>query len=389
MLRNFFRKRKRQEPKVELEEVNFVEIESWLENKVKKFAEKEKKVFLLIQEKITIFTSDINEKTKILEAIDIKSKKVEERAKTIVKQSLDKYLNFIKIFTKELTDIDKQNLNHFIKGANQIFSDFDKRSYIFYQRTNYLIGDELLAVKQEINNLSIYFTDLFNENKKITDSLNLISSIKSKLTQLNETSQILDEINSEIESLDKITTKNKERKETLSHKIEKIKITKDYFENIEREEEIKQMEKQLLDNISKLKSLIDFKKLTNAFHSDENKMKTIRNYRENFHKSFDENRGDDILNLISKAELNNSAISNEIKQINERRKKIYENKKLIEKDEVKELLEEIEKIKSELEYIAIEKVKEGKKKEKIEENKEEMWESITPDITELGGTISR
>ena len=143
MLRNFFRKK--QKPKIELEKVNFNEIEDWLENKKNKLIKKEEEIFIIIKKRANISTSNISGKIKNLEAIDIESKKVEERAKIIVRQSLDKYLSFVEVFTKELTETKRERLSNFIEDTNQIFSDFDKRSYIFYQRANYLIGDELVV----------------------------------------------------------------------------------------------------------------------------------------------------------------------------------------------------------------------------------------------------
>ena len=388
LLKYFFKKKKTQEPKTELEKINLNEIENWIDNKTKELGKKEKEIFNLIKEKIQSFILDIDKKTKTLEDIDIESKKVEGRAKIIVRQSLDKYLSFVKNFTKELTDIDKQNINQFIRNIDKIFSDFDKRSYIFYQRTNYLVGDELVTVKQEINNLSKYFTNLFNENKKTTYSFNLISSTKSKLTQLNETTIALDKINSEIKSLDKKIMEYKKQEINFLDKIEKTKITKDYLENIRKSDKIKLIEKQLENDILKLKSLIDFKKLTNTFHSNERKMEKIKNYKEDFQKKFAKNEGDDILNLINEAKLDTSYVSDKIKQIKIKKQEISEGKKFIEENKVKKLLEKIEKIKLELENIIIEKTKHIKRNEKIKENEKTILESTIPIITELGGTLS-
>lgn len=388
MLRNFFRKKKIQEPKIEPEKVDPNEIKNWLDKKIKKFTEKENEVFISIEEKIDSFTLDVGKKIEILEAIDIESKKVEIRAKIIVRQSLDKYLRFVKIFTKELTDIEKQNLNQFIKNTSKIFSDFDKRSYIFYQRANYLIGDELLALKQEINNLSAYFTELFNKNKKIVNSFDIIVSTKLKLTRLDENTTILSEMRSETNFLNKKTIENEMKERNVLDKIEKIRINEDYLENQNKKDKIKLIEKQLENDTSKLRLLIDFKKLTNAFHSDENKMKKIKDYKEDFQKTFAGNNGEDILKLMSEARLDDNSVLDKIKQIDEKKSKICEDKKLVKKDGVDELLEEAEKIKSELENLAIEKAKHIRRIEKIKENEEIILKSIAPDMAELGGVLS-
>ena len=388
MLRNFFRKKKTQEPKPELEEISSTEIKDWLNKKTQNLKEKEKEIFTQITEKINASVQDIDKKIEILETIDIESKKVEERAKTIVRQGLDKYINFVKVFTEELENLEKQNINQFIKQISKTFSNFDKRSFIFYQRANYLVGDELLALKQEINNLSQYFTSLFNKNKKTTQAFEIISSIESKLEQLNEITKTLEDIHLEIKLLDEETTAKQKEKETILNKIEEIKTSKEHIKNIENKEDIESNQRQLENSILKLKSTIDFKKLANTFHSDQRKMEKLRTCREDFKKNFMTNKGEDILSLVNEAKLDNNSISNEIKQINKKLSEISKNKKLLEEDKVSKFLKDIERIKLELKNMTTEKDKQEKRTIKIKENKELILESITPNLTKLGATLS-
>jgi len=382
---DFFRKKKKvQEQEAEPEEIKFNEIENWLDNKAREINEKEKKVFDLIKERIDLFIKEIDEKIKVLEEIDIESKKVEDRAKIIVRQGLDKYLGFVDIFIKELTKIEKQNLSQFIKDMNKIFSDFEKHSYIFYQRATFLIGDELAVVKQEINNFSEYFSKLFNEKQKIIDFSNAISSTKLKLRQFDETRATLDKIDLEIKSLDKKTMDSKEKMKKVLHEIEKVKASKAYGENLKNKEEIKLTEKQLEDDVLKLKTFVDFKVLSNTFHSDEKKMKLIKSCKEDFQGMITKDSGESILSLISESELDSNVIADKIKQINEKRQKITEDKKFIKKDEVEILSEEIQKIKLEIEKLSIEKVKHVKRSAGVEDSKEEIVEDIRRGVEGFG-----
>jgi len=382
---DFFRKKKKvQEQEAEPEEIKFNEIENWLDNKAREINEKEKKVFDLIKERIDLFIKEIDEKIKVLEEIDIESKKVEDRAKIIVRQGLDKYLGFVDIFIKELTKIEKQNLSQFIKDMNKIFSDFEKHSYIFYQRATFLIGDELAVVKQEINNFSEYFSKLFNEKQKIIDFSNAISSTKLKLRQFDETRATLDKIDLEIKSLDKKTMDSKEKMKKVLHEIEKVKASKAYGENLKNKEEIKLTEKQLEDDVLKLKTFVDFKVLSNTFHSDEKKMKLIKSCKEDFQGMITKDSGESILSLISESELDSNVIADKIKQINEKRQKITEDKKFIKKDEVEILSEEIQKIKLEIEKLSIEKVKYVKRSAGVEDSKEGIVEGIRQGVGGFG-----
>ncbi len=361
---DFFRRKKVSKP--ESKEIEFDEIENWLEDKTKGINKKEGEVFDLIRGKIDLFMGEIGKKTKVLEAVDVESKKVEDRVKIIVRQSLDKYLNFVSIFIKELDEIEKQNLCQFIDELNKIFSEFDKHSYVFYKRATYLIGDEIAAVKQEINNLSEYFTKLFKESEEIVKSLKAVFSIKLKLRKIDELVASIDKINSEVKVLDERIKNKKDKVEEILEEIGKIKTSKGYRENLKKHEEIKLTEKQLGEDVLKLKSLVDFKALSNVFHSDEKKMKIIKSYKEDFQEGLSKNDGESILGLISEAELYSDIISDKIKQINEKKQNLVEIKKLIKKDKIKVLSEEVEKVEKEIEDLKIEKVKHVKRGEVIE-----------------------
>ena len=390
---DFLRKKKVEEDEVVVEEVAFEDIESWLNGKAEEINEKEKKVFDLIKERVDLFIKEINEKIKILEEVDVEGKKVEERAKIIVKQGLDKYLDFVDIFIKELTEVEKQNLSQLIKDMNKIFSDFDKHSYVFYQRATFLIGDEIAAVKQEINNFSKYFTELFNENQKIVDSSNVISSTKLKIKQLDEINSIIEQVGLDIKKLNGKIEESDGKEKKVLEEVEEIKGSGDYAENLKKLEEVKVSKDEIEKDVGNLRGLIDFKGLSNVFHSSEKSMNVIKAYKENFLVSFQKDAGKEILELLDEANLNSGDVKKDIEDkinsINNNKKKTDEIKKLIKKDKTKELLKESEKIKSEIENLKIEKVKTLKRGEKLKESKEEAMGLIKERVRELGGNLEK
>tara|TARA_Y100000034_G_C6892953_1_gene411194 strand:- start:697 stop:1866 length:1170 start_codon:yes stop_codon:yes gene_type:complete len=384
---DFFRKKKVVEIEAEPEEISFDEVESWLDVKKEEISRKEAGVFDLINEKIDLFVIDINGKVKLLEEVDVESKRVDNRAKVIVRQSLEKYLSFVNIFITGLKKIEKQNLSEFIKDINKIFSDFDKHSYGFYQKATFLIGDEIAAVKTEINNLSKYFTTLFSENQKIVDSSNVISSVKLKLKELDNAEKNIEKIGLEIESLENKIADIKEKEKKILHEIKEVKKSKDYLENLKRKEEIKLMNKQIEDDILKLKILVDFKALSSVFHSNENKMKLVKSYRDDFQDSIARDNGLGLLTLMKEAELDNKIIADKIREINEKKQKLAKEKKLIKKDEIKTLLAEVEKVKSEIEDLSIEKVRHARRSEDVEAGKVEIKDVVGAGVVELGGRV--
>ena len=383
---DFFR-RKTPEPEVEPEEIAFDEIEVWLNCKVKELREKEKGVFDLIDEKVELFVSDIDVKLKVLEGIDVEVKKVEERAKRIVRQGLDKYISYVHVFVRELKEVERKSLESFIGEVNNIFSDFDKHSYIFYQRATFLIGDEIAAVKEKINHLSKYFTKLFKESDKIINSLKLVSSVRLNLVKIGELNDAVDKINLEVKVFDE-KVKDKEMKvKDITQEIEKVKISKDYLDNLKLVGKIKLVEKQLSDDVLVLKGLVDFKVLSNVFHSHEKKMRLIKSYKENFRESLAKDGGEGILRLIGEAELDSDGVRRKIKDINDLKEKIVEDKKLILEDAVIGLSSELDKIEKEIENLKIEKVKHVKRGEGVLGNKVEIVEEIGREVKGLGGIL--
>lgn len=386
---DFFRKKKVQEPEPEPEKITFTEVENWLNKKENQNREKEKEVLNQINEKITLFVNELQPKLDVLKEIDIEAKKVEDRAKIIVRQSLNKYLDYVKIFIKKLKELVEQNpnLTKFFKEVNKIFSEFEKHSYIFYQRSTYLVGDELVSAKQEMVNLSEYFTKLFKENKKTIDSQEKISSTKLKLKQLDETKTTIKEINTKAKSLNENLNRYEKKKDELLEEIEKIKASDDYQQTLKNEEEIINKEKEREQDIQKLKESIDFKSLTNFFHSNEGQMKLVKDFKEDFKTNFQKKNGEDILDLLKEANMNSGIVGDKIESINLKKEEIMKMKGEIVDDEVESLSEEIRKVKKEIENSNIEKVKLLKRLENNKEKKEEIIESIKKEVEEIGAIV--
>ncbi len=384
---DFFRKKKTPEPEVELEEISFDEIGNWLDAKSKEFSEKEKKVFDLIDERIDLFVRENEVHLKVLREIDVEAKKVEERVKTIVKQGLDKYISYVDILIEGLRGVEGKNLSQFIKDVSKVFSNFEKHSYIFYERATYLIGDEIAVVKNEINNLSKYFTDLFSENQKLIDSLGLLFSVRKRLGKLEDIKLDFDSVSNEIVSLEKDVKSSEKKVKEFLGEIEKIKMSKDYTDNLKRCREIEKKEAGIESDLIKIKELIDFKFLSNVFHSDENKMKVIKKYKEDFSVAILEDSGKGILGLISETDLDNKIVLDKIKDVCKKRGEVVSEKEFIKKDEVEIFFKEIEKTRERVEKLKIEKSKLMKRKERIGRSIEEVEMEIKEGVGGLGGKV--
>jgi len=371
------------ETKRKTEKVNFNELGNLVENKIKEIEDREKEIFILIKDKQSIVIKELNEKIRVLENIDVESKKAEDHIKAIVRGNLNNYIGYVKGFIDNLDNLEEENLEKFIDRINMIFLDLDKKSNISYQKATFLIGKEIAVVKETIINFSKYLRKLLNENKDIIDSSRIIFSIKSKLKNIDETNEIIDKIDENITTLDGRIKNIKESDKKFLEEIEKIKKSKSYIENLKKQEEIKLDEKELEKEVYKLKEIIDFKALAGIFHTDEKKMIVIKEHKKNFQVNFQEDNGARILSLIDEAELNNKSILTKIKEINDRKEKIIKNTEKIKKNETEELLFKTEEIKLEIEKLNNEKTKDLKKYEKLKTNRKEIINSMKQEFSKI------
>jgi hypothetical protein len=369
------------------EKVAFDEIGDWVENKEKEIKNKETEVFVLIKDRTTLLVNELNEKVRVLENVDIESKKVEDRTKLIVKGNLNKYIDHVKSLIENINNLNEEKLEKFTTLINKIFLDFDKKSYMSYQKATFLIGKEMNDIKESVINFSKYLTKTFDKNKDIIDSSQIISFIKLKLKQIEKFDEVISRIDKRKKSLDREIKNIKETDKKVLEEIEEIKKSNGYIENLKRQEEIKSDEKELEKEIHNLKGYIDFKILGNIFHVSEKKMNIVKAHKENFEAAFQKDDGASILNLLDEVKLTNEAIISKIKQINNKKEEITKNKSTIKKDETEHLLFKTRKIKLEIENLNNEKTKELKRYERLKTSREKIINSIKQELAKINVII--
>ena len=381
---DFFKRKKTKEISKEeniVKDLSFEELAPFLEKKQKEIKVKEKQVISLINEKINLFLENIDEKLTLLTGVDYQSRKVEEKFKLVVKENLANYIYHVRKFKEKLTELKEPDYKEFTFKITRIFSDFDKKSFLNYQKATLLVGKEIASIKEDIVNLSKYFKKIFNENSRLLDFSDSISFISSKIKEINEINKNIEDINEKIKSLEKQEdTKTKDIK-TFEEEINKIKESKDYIDNLNKLKEIKSLEERLEKEISELKFLIDFKALSNFFHIIERDMKVVKLHKENFKDSFQIDNGKELLRLLDESKLNNSQTSNKIIKIKDTKENISKITKTIDQDSITSLLNKLENTKIELDKIKQEK--ENKSMEKLALRKKEILDLINKRVKEL------
>ncbi|MEI8364057.1 MAG: hypothetical protein WCF78_01200 [archaeon] len=385
--KKIIQKDKVNEPKSNTRELTFDEIKNIVENKEKEIKSKEKEIFLLIKDRASIFANELKHKVRDLEGIDLKSKDTHERVKLIVKTNLNIYIDHVRGLIESISNLNENNFENNIKLINHIFMDFEKKSFISYQRSVFLIGDDLIETRKSIADFSKYLINMLEKNKEIIGYSRIINSITKKVDQVSEANETISKFEDIIKQLTKKIKVLEEQNITNIELIENIKKNKSYNENSKILEQVKLNETELNQEIYELKRIIDFKGLGNIFHTDEKKTKIISAYKDKFEDTYLKDNGTSILSLLDEAKLNNLTIISKIKQINEKQEELIKIKATIKKDETEDLLADIQNTKTEIENINNEVINEFKKLEKIKIQRENLIDSIKLELARINVKI--
>ena len=330
---NFFRKKDKVKELSENEKITFKELERYLANEQEKLEIKESEFFETINNLAIQHSLEVEKKIRILEEIDINSKKIEERAKIIVNQSVEKYVIEVKKLLAELKDSKKDTIQEFINHINKIFLNFNKRSAIFYGRSNYIIGDELLAVKNSIQKIYQEFETLIISEKELIAKSTTIKDIKSLQKNIEEKTKKKEQAIEEINRIASLI----EEKEQIIEKIEssnkKFQKSEEYSSFRKSIEDIKEKEQTINKLIIECKNLINFKELMGLYYSSELKKEIVKKYRDSFSVQFSKTNAKELLDLIDDSKINNrEKILLAAKNIADEKEKVIENKKHLDSD---------------------------------------------------------
>ena len=374
-----FFKKKKTEP--EIQNIGFDEIKESLSKKRQEIEEKQREPKKQIEESLLELIKGLEESMVILENVSLKDKKAMEREKLIVKQNLN---NFIYYLEKLISDLKELNLGSFealINDINALFSEFEKKSIISFQKSTYLIGEELGGVRDNIARFFRSFNGVVKENKFLIEQMKTISVIKEKLNEVEslekieyENKEIIISIEDKIKSL---YNKIQEKKEEIAG----IKRSQEYIEQMNVKQELEKTKTKLIIELQKLKEMIDFKALAKVYHSAQKQMAIIKEYRDNFKDSFERYGPEKLLEMVDIKEINQEPIKEKIDAVNKIRQEIDNIK--IQEDITKALEKDIDYIKSKIAELISEKLKKEKISRKFQEGKQQIKWQIAGELKSL------
>ena len=385
---NFIKKifENNKDKEIEKEKIGFSEIGDWIDKKKKEIEVREEKVFVLIQEKINVFVNELKEKVRLVEDVNLKLKKAEDRMESVSEEGRKKYLESVELFIEDLDELEKENLEKFSKKIDKIFLDFNKRSHMSYERATILIGKEMAEVKETLKSFSKDLIKIFEKNKDIINSLKTFSLIELNLNEIVKIDQELEEIKKAIAYLDKGLLDKEEENKKILNEIEEIKKSEIYLENLSRQDKIKLLKEELEKELLSLKQIIDFKALANFYHIFEDRMELVKEYRDDFQKKFKRDNGENTLDLLlNESKLNNLDISNKMNKIKDKKKDIMENEQEIKPDKIQELYTQTTKIILDIGNLKNEKIRKEKRGGTLKILKEELVEKVKEKVEGAGG----
>lgn len=377
---DFFRKSSKEKEEIENEKIPVRELEPWFLNK-KTEVKKQEEIFLeLIQERISRLIQEFEEEISALKKIDVDNKKAEEKVKLIVKENLENYINYLEKLTAKLKDINREKKD-IIEKINSLFSDFEKRSRMSYEKATFLIGKEMGKVRESIMAFFKNLERFLKENQGLIDKSKIISPVEEKIGKFSEVKKIKSEIEKTInEYNEKIGNLNNSIK-IQKEEIKKIEESEKFIKQGKKREELKKKKEELEEEIHRLREMIDFKSLTNFFHSFEKEMSMIKAHKENFKAAFQKTNGGEIISLLQEAKMKDTEIMKKIEEITEREKEIKNT--MISKTGIEDLEIEIEKIESQLDVINSKKAIERKKYEKQKRNLDEIISLVKEELIKI------
>jgi hypothetical protein len=377
---DFFKKKK---IKSELEEkINFTEINNWIDNKKQEIKKDHKQPKKEINKILLNSVQEFEALVELLKDLDLTEKKAPERAKLIVMQNLYNFIDCLEKLILELKqldsekDLDSISLENFINKINSAFESFEKKSIMSFQKSTFLIGKELEKVKEIISVFFKSFNKTIKEQKESIEQLKIILIIKEKLQKIANLEKINSENKNVLLEIQEKTNSFEEKIQKLKDQIKKIKETQEYIEQKTSKEEFEKLKTTIVIEFQNLKDLIDFKSLSEIYHSIEEKMSLVKDYRENFKETFEKQTNESFFDLIDIKKIDKEPIKQKISFIEELKQKANELNSNIQKELTEGLEKEIQHNSDKIIELSSESSKQEKLSKKFEENREQIKQEI-------------
>lgn len=365
--------------KPEPEKLRFPELEDWLNKRKAELERKESQVTDLVKSRLKQLISETEHHVQILETINLENKKVEDKIKFIVKENLFHYIKYLKSFIETLSKLEDKN---FLESLNRAFSDFNRKSEPAFQKATFLIGKELGDVKQSISNFFKDSKTILDENKDLNNSA-ILKQIENKFNSVQNTEKSEKQIANRLAEIESNLKDKANAIKILENEIENARKTEKYLANLKKIEENEKSREEIKKQAIKLREIIDFKNLAGIFHTNEKKMRQIKEYNENFLSAIENDRGAGLISLLE--EIKNHEASEKLRELIRKQEELNNFRH---ENETSELELSMSRINSEIESLKNEKSRIEKAGEKQGETKKSMISEIKQELEKINVILS-
>jgi len=381
----FFKGKRKIAPQANIQKIEFDDVGNWVSNKESSLRGEEKVAVEEILAKLDRFYVSLGHTLGALEAVDLEKKKEHGRTKILVLQGLDKYIDFVRGLMKDLKSIPKNDLSDFSREISKVFVSFERSSAKVYERATYLVGDEMMAVRNEIRKFYNGLAGMFEG--ALAGDLKKVVEIRSKLDEVEKIKVVSEEVEREISMKDKEISKANDKVKKLKKDIDEIKDSSEYIAGLKDRDEISKANINSNKEIEKLKGLIDFKRLTHIVHSNDRELRVVKDYKERFVSEFSRDNGKKIIDLLAGSNMKSAEIGAQVDLIERKKVELEELKNGLGIDYTVALLEDIKKVEEGRESIELENIKGARRLEELKFKLNGMKNEVVGIVEKFGESI--
>lgn len=364
--------------------IKLPELVDYIQNKKQELKDKEDVLLKKVFERLLVLLDILENKKYALDNVVMNEKIADEKVKFIVKENLFIYKRHLERLISELNSLEVEK--HLVEKTNNLLMDFNKRSLLNYEKATFLIGKELGEIRDAINSFYVDIKLIVKDNVDDLKYNVIIENIDGYIVNLNELDFAFNDLKESIhKNKEKIVELEKEMN-SYENKLNELKKSSEYSSYITAKLSLDNKKSDLKKDINELKNLIDFRKLSNLYHSDTRKMHLINDYKNDFLQAFEKDNLLGLLPLLSESGIDTSKVIETLDKV----KSLIDELELEEdrlnpsaKDEIVKIEERIKTIMVNINYLNLEDRKEYKKEEKIEENKKEILNQIKDELRKI------
>ena len=288
------------EPKAEkISNIGLSELPSKIESLVKSSKAENHELKSRIKERISQFEKEADSAIKLLMNVDLSKRKEYEKIKLTVQENLNLYVTHLDRLARELKKLEETDIVSYLSRIFSVLNEFQRASHIPYEKATYLIGKEMAAAKNAVNQFARDISALGEKSKPFFEETKMIGNISASFDELKQSERLEENVKREIAKLHmKIAELDKEHN-SIEAEMLSIKESEAYKKDIQEKENHQKKQASLGNELEKIKRGIDFKTLAKIFHHDKKKANIIKDYSTDFKSAL---KADENLRIIEMAE---------------------------------------------------------------------------------------